>query len=337
MDTSVQKLQDSSPSANGEESLDALQWRVEALSKDRAVNAPMVVLLRERGFESQAERLEKCGEVVGRYVCKDCGHTGETQVNRYFCNQPLLCVICARKERYESVRETLDQVEKILERGRYGYSLKMITLTKKTDGRYAEAVDVVLKARGQIWKNLLGGRAIKDAGMKAIIEFGSKKGNVHTHCLYYGPYIAQKDISEAWERYTGDSSVVDIRRRKEAVEKIVKESIKYITKFGDASPQRRLEYWLAIRRKKRRMSYGLFRKDVLSKRLGYKYESPVREPLFDPDFTPCPNCGGLHWKYHRGVEPERGPPKLKVVKDSEKDWDEWYRKASEKAEAALGF
>ena len=288
-------------------------WLAGKLRADQATNDATAAALRDAGRIDQAQRLQyevaghvvRCGDKMGVHRCGDCG--SEVKVERYRCNQARLCPICARMESKRIETYLIDAARKIQTRPVYGYSWKLITLTIKTDGDYRGAVETACKAFSGLWRNYLGGRCRKNTGAYRSLEFGPKSGNVHIHVLYYGPYLPQAELSEKWEQYSG-SSVVDIRRRDGDVENLVGECSKYITKFDEVEPERRVEYWQALKHKRRGMPYGLFRADVLSKWIGCKYVKPEPEPSFDIDVDLCPNCGSNTFLYIISRDPDRGPP-----------------------------
>ncbi len=86
-----------------------------------------------------------------------------------------------------------------------GKSLKLLTLTKKDERGKPTSYqirDLMKKVGVIIRKHFEGGLC--------VIEMG-KGFNLHVHCIVYGPYRLQKELSDEWLKITGDSSIVDIR------------------------------------------------------------------------------------------------------------------------------
>ena len=83
-------------------------------------------------------------------------------------------------------------------------------------------------------------RVFRGAGAVAALELGTHKGtnragelnnNIHVHSLGDAPYISQKRRSEAWQKITGDSFIVDIR----AVN-TVQNAVWYVLKYLQKPP-----------------------------------------------------------------------------------------------------
>ena len=200
-------------------------WQVDELQRDRARNAEFADYLIERGYGQQAERLRECGTVLGFWECGGCGEP--RKLAQTFCNMPKICPICARIERNQTVQEIKLFIQAIQSKPVYGSRLRHIVLPIKTAGTDAKslrsAVERIWDAWRKLWRNDL---KTPGAGAKVFVEVGSKNGNVHMHVLYYGPWIGQAHLSELWEKYTGDSSVVYVTQGDGAVQEVVK----YITK-----------------------------------------------------------------------------------------------------------
>lgn len=83
----------------------------------------------------------------------------------------------------------------------------------------------------RVWRGS-GGVAAMELGMRrGTNHAGELNNNLHFHALIYAPYISQRRLSEAWNRITVDSYIVDIR----AV-KTVAHAANYVLKYMSKPP-----------------------------------------------------------------------------------------------------
>lgn len=241
-----------------------------------------------------------------------------------FCNMPKICPICARIERQQTVKEIRLYLQAIQKKPVHGSRLRHLVLPIKTSGSdeksLRSAVERVWSAWRKLWRNDL---KAPGAGAKVFVEVGSKNGNVHLHCLFYGKWIDQSHLSELWEKYTGDSSVVYVSQGDKAVAEVVK----YVTKGlihvegedNDELNQLVFNSWRAFYKINRRMSYGVFRKDCLEQWINRPVILPKREEPIET-LEPCPVCKSDSLRYILGNVFQRGPPTrpvLEVISRSE--------------------
>lgn len=190
----------------------------------------------------------------------------------YHCDLRI-CPVCGRRHAQAIRARYREALENLARKGRTrGKSLKLLTLTKKKSeiGPTPESVRDLLKKVGRFV------RRFYDGGL-CVLEVGPGI-NLHVHCIVYGPYVPQKELSEAWQAITGDSRVVDIRKvkgRKVPINYI----LKYIAKpCRSKRPENYVTYLKAIRGTRRVHSYGILYGIKTSKR----QETDRR----------CPACGG---------------------------------------------
>jgi len=155
------------------------------------------------------------------------------------------------------------------------YRWWLITLTKKTNGAHDQAVENVSKAFPK-----LNRKHLKAPGAAAIrsIEFGPKNGNVHIHCLYFGPSVSENILRETWLELTQDSYIVHVaevgkdkkldldgtiaevgKDKKLDLDGAIAEVTKYITKFTDSEPADIVRYEKALKGRHALQRYGTFR------------------------------------------------------------------------------
>lgn len=216
---------------------------------DRRVVARVAKELRRRKFTRQAERIEGCGRILGVRHCLDCAHD---QVVATRCGMWQLCPMCCRRRGRIQAAELTRHIELVPKKA--GFAWRMITLPIKTNRDHLAAVRRIGKNFAQLWRSYL-----KRPGAAAFrsLEFGSLKGNVHLHCIYYGPYLEQAELSRRWHQVTGDSYVTDIRLIRGSGG--ISEVAKYAVKMFDCSAKKLVTFWEAIRGRHTTQRYGELR------------------------------------------------------------------------------
>jgi hypothetical protein len=266
------------------------EWKNDQDARDTELKLKLHKELRRVGKEKEATRLNMCGNILGMKVCTKCGHQ-HADVSQ--CMQWHLCPTCARIRSRKLQVELRDHVRGLKPISGYGW--KLLTLPVKTDDKtYRAALAKAVEAFSQLNRMVL-----KKPGSAAFrsVEFGPLDGNVHVHCLYYGPRIPKQRIADAWLKYTGDSYIVDIRAvRDKKSGKILEghnnvglgdaidECTKYVTKMAAVEPAKLVEFWLAMRGRRMTQRYGGL--------LGMRTEKQL---LDQPD--PCPMCAGFEFRY----------------------------------------
>lgn len=120
---------------------------------------------------------------------------------------------------------------------RPGHVVAVLDFTLKNTGVLPEAKAVRLMGRRirKVMKSLLGKR--KDFGYLFCYEFGFNNENLHAHGVYWGPYLPQDKISDAWLAITGDSPVVWIQKA-ESFRAGLAHALKYTSKMPSDDPKR---------------------------------------------------------------------------------------------------
>lgn len=242
---------------------------------DAAVRIDLVAELRRQGYQREADRVEKCGTVIGVRSCCSCGHRQAVQTR---CDLWQMCPTCCRRRGRQMAAELLRHKERVPKVK--GFRWRMLTLPVKNTGDAAADVRRLSQAFAKLWRVNL-----KRPGAAAFraIEFGALTGNVHLHAVYYGPWIGQAELSERWHQLTGDSYVVDVRAI-EGNRRGISEVAKYAVKLFAVPADRAIDFWQAIRGKQTTQRYGALR--------GLRSENPADE--FEID---CELCGGTEYHY----------------------------------------
>jgi len=285
-------------------------WQADELERDIKDNRPTAVELRRRDFSKQAARLDVCGSVFGYVACASKQHPNS--LRQSFCNQPRLCPICAGIERRRIIEAHLPKLQ-LLEQHRpvNGARLRMITLTVRTADYPSQrhAFQAVAKGFTALWRGVLGGgRGKAPVGAIRAMEAAPKSGNVHAHVLFYGPYVAQAALADAWEKATG-YRVCDVRAVDAGVRSPLGEVLKYVAKFDSLSPVARVDLWQQLKGIHRVVPYGLFRVDCLSRWLGFDVRAHLPGADDDePQAFVCRVCGDTSSVILELKAPPRGPP-----------------------------
>lgn len=173
------------------------------------------------------------------------------------------------------------------------YRWRLITLTIATNGEYDQAVEKISKAFGKLYRKLL--KAPGTAAQRSI-EFGPKNGNVHIHCLYFGPYVKANVLREVWCELTGGSYVADLKEvgKDGELDTAIKEATKYITKFTESEPAKIVEYERALYKRHSLQRYGSFRQKKDNTNTGREPVIVNRLPRYKSD-----QSGGWRVEFER--------------------------------------
>ena len=122
----------------------------------------------------------------------------------------------------------------------------------------------------------------KEYGVAGCDEFGRGNTNLHRHCVYVGPKLAQanKELSALWSKIRGERSFVSIKRARSFSAGLA-HALKYPAKFlSNSTPERLAELEATFHRTRRFSAGGAF----------YNVK-PTREPGQDSPIGECPLCG----------------------------------------------
>lgn len=236
----------------------------------------LALALEDVGLHKRAIRARDCNKAWNTFDCVACGERTFRCASK--CDLRT-CVSCQRRHSTKLAAKVRKRIETV-KRGRPppGYRLRLITLTVRTAGvdGMPDALKVLKHALPRIWRQLLSsrrkGKGKERAGMLAAIEAGELRGNIHVHCLYWGPFVVQRELSRRWSELTGGSMVVDVREAKG--DKAIAEICKYVCSPAlDVAIQARLEKALIGSRRVR--TYGIF------------YGCDPEDADFEPE---CPHC-----------------------------------------------
>ncbi len=248
----------------------------------------VAALIEEQGDESAARKMRRCHDPQAGWL-----HFCPTDASHHMAYVPercwqRICPSCAKAIAERLRLRYAGRITKVMLSPVSAWTLKMLTLTAKREDDLAAQIAKIHKATKKLIRHFW---TVKDkrAGAFATFEIGPKGGNVHVHCIVYGRYVSQEEISTYWRKLTGNP-VVDIRRIDPS--RAVTEGIKYITKFakgeeGDwvLAAEDLVTLHFALKGKRRAWSWGAF----------YGIGDEDEEEGEDDETTrlKCPKCGAM--------------------------------------------
>lgn len=223
--------------------------------EERFSRSAVSTWLKEHGSEVQGAKLLNCRK-RGMALCCLNGHRWGVRIR---CDLRI-CPDCL-KRLGKKVWDIRARDMNSISRGKAGWSWKMLTLTLRTDGEAWNKESL----RGRIKKIWECARKLfKDfylihsmSGLVGVTEVG-KNGNVHIHCIVWGPFVAQATLSQRWSDLTKDSKIVDIRKVRGSLKGALAYVGKYLAKVpGFADPEHFGVYLQAITGHRRIHTFGV--------------------------------------------------------------------------------
>ena len=259
--------------------------QVEKATRRKRCARPVIGQLLVEGEPDRAEKLDRCGSWV---VYREWLHTGSVRLRSgNFCQQPRLCMACARaKAAKVGVAYTDKTLQLLRERDLIPH---MITLTVPNSDDLLEAFTLLKRCLQQVRqkrrnqsKGLIGftewSRFVA-AAWHIEIKRGKNRGlwHPHVHGIVLTPRGEVYDLGrlkEEWRSLTGGNAPIDVRLTnagrqllkfdwsdvmnsrgmakyvREAIKRDLLEVFKYPLKFGDLSPADVVYAWRVTRRKR---------------------------------------------------------------------------------------
>lgn len=188
--------------------------------------------------------------------------SGESRLrNANFCKNFLMCQSCAARRSGKLVNPYAAKVEVIQDM--YPDLIPaMITLTIRNGPDLPERISHIKAS----WKKMMEAKrnGASGKGRHSTIEWNKVLGSirafevklgknsgewhVHAHCfVLLKEYVSQTHLSSEWEKFTGDSYIVDVRKCKNGIVPGLIEVLKYVSKPSELPPDRLYELWQAAR------------------------------------------------------------------------------------------
>lgn len=198
------------------------------------------------------EKIKWCG---GWLHFREWIESQETRLlNANFCKKHLLCQACAVRRAAKMNEAYTPKIEAIA--AQFPHLIPaMVTLTIKNGPDLAERIDHC-KRHG--WSKMLDAKrkAVADPKKNLPIEWNKVQGSlraleitmgkdgqwhVHMHVfVLLSEYINKRKLSEEWLRFTGDSSITDVRKCRGGIHVGLLEVLKYACKFSSMTPEQTL-------------------------------------------------------------------------------------------------
>ena len=221
------------------------------------------------GIVAEADRYGKCGHEAVGLVCPDCH---KQYFVRSYCRSRI-CERCGRIYKKDLMKSILPVIKQQNANKKRGYVLSMLTLTisSKRYNEYPGRTDIKRfyeetseffrlhygKFKGRYSKN---GKVVENrkrfigAGWLATIEVGSGK-NLHCHAIIYGPIRNWFGLKSSWEKITGDSQGVHIKKIG-SIKQVANYVLKYITKPTQTEEYSEIAAYVGVIKGSRRLRAG---------------------------------------------------------------------------------
>lgn len=246
--------------------------RIAALGACKQRSREMAIYLRDNGTTPRQRKLHKelrgCANylVFNHYYTRDEIRLAKART----CKKHLVCPFCARARGAKLVEKQLERVGQVMAENPKLIPA-MLTLTVKNGPDLMERFEHLigafrtLQSRRRDWFKKGRGYTefAKINGAVFSVEFTNKGNGWHPHLhafVLLDDYIDQAALSAEWERITGDSDVVDIRKIKAkktgTLADGMAEVFKYALKFSDLSLELNLEAYETLIGKRLLGSFG---------------------------------------------------------------------------------
>ena len=192
-------------------------------------------------------------------------------VGAHTCKKTLLCPFCARARAAKMIQRYKERLDIVLEENP-NLVPAFLTLTVKNGDDLEERFKHLKKSYKKLLdkrrKYLNNGRGYtelaKSAGGVHSFEFtnnGKEGWHPHIHAIVLlEDYIDQKALSQEWEKITGDSKIVDIRKITKGNDGSMIEGLlevfKYALKFSTLKLEDNLEAYRTLRGQRLQSAYG---------------------------------------------------------------------------------
>lgn len=199
------------------------------------------------------EKVEGCGTWLH---IREWLQTGQARIrNANFCKKFLLCQSCGARRAAKMVSAYKPKVETVLQAMPHLIPA-MVTLTIKNRDDLADGLGHLKDS----WTRMMTAKRLgKSANCRnGAVEWNKVQGSIraievtrkdkgwhpHIHAfVLLEEYISHEMLSKEWERFTGDSFVVGIKRCDNGIVPGLIETLKYVSKLADLTPENALEVY----------------------------------------------------------------------------------------------
>jgi hypothetical protein len=175
-----------------------------------------------REVEHRSDKLERCGCWL---LLHDYFTLGQTRlVDGRFCNQPLLCPLCAIRRGSKLLRAHVERLATVLHECP-GHGAYLVTLTVRDGPDLAERFQHLRRSLSHLMerrRKFLNRQsrqwteAARAGGGVGFMEFKRGEGSGQWHPHYHAAWVCADPphvpgLSREWHELTGDSFIVDVR------------------------------------------------------------------------------------------------------------------------------
>ena len=202
-----------------------------------------------------AASIAGCGSWL---IIREWELSGQSRVrNAFFCKRFLICPACAVR-RAGKLCTAYENKVAVVQDMTPGLIPVMITLTIRNGPDLVER----LRHLKESWSRMMAAkrRGASASGRNSSIEWNKVHGSVraievtwnkkakewHPHMHVFAlvsEYISQAHLSSEWEKFTGDSMIVDVRKCKNGIRAGLTEVLKYVSKPSELIPELLLELY----------------------------------------------------------------------------------------------
>jgi hypothetical protein len=229
------------------------------------------------GLKTKARRLASCCEYGYRVEDRN-GHTFWVA---FRCGQRF-CLRCGPTTFRKIFDNYASLVRLIPDPLPPGWVLACLDFTLKNTGQLPGPPEI--RKMNSAIKRVLRG-SLKDEGRWGFIycdDVGYENTNLHAHGIYFGPYLPQGQLSEQWQKETGDSCIVRVRKCKENYSRALGRMLRYLSKPPAGDPEQLARLEAAFHGVRRIHVLGMFYNG------GASIKNKTRSPQ---DEMVCPYCG----------------------------------------------
>lgn len=244
-------------------------------------------VLVENGLFSKANRFLQCSKFAHLYQCE--GAAVHKLFSPIYCDLRF-CPRCAPRQFARLMRKYEPIVRAVSGERKPGFKLREITLTSANLGTLsAEQVKAFNKAVKATLKSLM--KKVEGWGAIWCDEVGFDNTNLHSHVLFWGPYIPQPVLAEVWRKVSGHQ-VVWIKEASGNGAGALLYLLKYVSKPPTNDPHALGLLEVAFHKTRRIHATGLF----------YNFAGKDTDAEFS-EWTCCPHCGA-------DIVKEMGAPRI---------------------------
>ena len=232
-------------------------------------------VLIENKLRSKAKRYMECTRYAHLYQCQ--GKDKHNLFSPIYCDLRF-CPRCAPRQFARLIQKYEPILKAVCTRRKSGFQLRNITLTTRNTGTLsAKQIKHFNFCIKKTLKALM--RGVHGWGAIWCDEVGFDNTNLHAHILFYGPYVPQRRLGEAWKQISGHE-VVFITKARRSGGKALTYMLKYVSKPPASEPEQIGLLEVAFHGTRRVHALGVF----------YNFVGEDTDNVHS-EWGTCPHCG----------------------------------------------